>query len=44
MGAVFPGVVEHFSWSYAWYIPGVLALAMAAPNASPYTATRRTVA
>jgi sugar phosphate permease len=33
MGAVFPWVVEHFSWRYAWYLPGILALAMAAPNA-----------
>lgn len=33
MGAVFPWVVEHFSWRYAWYFPGILALAMAAPNA-----------
>ena len=32
MGAVFPWVVEHFSWRYAWYLPGILALAMAAPN------------
>jgi len=33
MGAVFPWVVEHFSWRYAWYFQGILALAMAAPNA-----------
>jgi len=33
MGAVFPWVVEHYSWRYAWYFPGILALAMVAPNA-----------
>ncbi len=33
MGAAFPWVVENFSWRYAWYFPGILALAMAAPNA-----------
>jgi sugar phosphate permease len=33
MGIAFPWVVEHYSWRHAWYILGVMALAMMAPNA-----------
>ncbi len=32
MGAVFPWVVTHFSWRYAWFFLGGLALAMVAVN------------
>ncbi len=32
MGAVFPWVVEHFSWRYAWYFLGLAALALTVPN------------
>jgi sugar phosphate permease len=32
MGAIFPWVVTHFSWRYAWFILGGLALAMVAVN------------
>jgi sugar phosphate permease len=28
MGAVFPWVVENFSWRYAWYFLGIMALAL----------------
>lgn len=33
MGAVFPWVVDHYSWRHAWYGLGILALGLAAPNA-----------
>lgn len=33
MGAAFPWVVGHYSWRHAWYILGILALGVAAPNA-----------
>jgi len=33
MGAAFPWVVAHFDWRSAWYILGVMALAMVLPNA-----------
>jgi ACS family glucarate transporter-like MFS transporter len=33
MGAAFPWVVAHFNWRCAWYILGVVALAMVLPNA-----------
>jgi sugar phosphate permease len=33
MGVAFPWVVEHYSWRHAWYILGVMALAMMLPNA-----------
>ena len=32
MGAVFPWIVTNFSWRYAWFILGALALAMVAVN------------
>jgi sugar phosphate permease len=32
MGAVFPWVVEHYSWRHAWYVLGILALGLALPN------------
>jgi sugar phosphate permease len=32
MGAVFPWVVEHYSWRHAWYGLGILALGLALPN------------
>ena len=33
MGAAFPWIVEQFSWRYAWYFLGMLALAMVTVNA-----------
>ena len=33
MGALFPWVVEHFSWRYAWYFLGGMALALVPLNA-----------
>ncbi len=33
MGGVFPWVVEHFSWRYAWYFLGLAALVLVVPNA-----------
>ena len=33
MGAVFPWVVEHFSWRHAWYFLGGMALALVPLNA-----------
>jgi sugar phosphate permease len=33
MGAVFPWIVHHFNWRYAWYFLGAGALAMTAVNA-----------
>jgi sugar phosphate permease len=33
MGMVFPLIVESFSWHYAWFILGVMALCMAMVNA-----------
>ncbi len=33
MGVIFPWVVEHFSWRYAWYFLGTAALVLAVPNA-----------
>jgi sugar phosphate permease len=33
MGAAFPWVISHYSWRYAWYGLGILALGMAVPNA-----------
>ncbi len=33
MGVVFPWVVEHFNWRYAWYFLGTAALLLAVPNA-----------
>jgi len=33
MGAVFPWVVDHYSWRHAWYGLGILALGLAVPNA-----------
>jgi sugar phosphate permease len=33
MGAVFPWVVNHYSWRHAWYALGTLALGVAIPNA-----------
>ena len=33
MGAVFPWVVEHFSWRYAWYFLGGMALVLVPLNA-----------
>jgi sugar phosphate permease len=33
MGAVFPWIVDHFSWRHAWYLLGSMALAVAVPNA-----------
>jgi len=32
MGAVFPWIVRHFDWRYAWYILGFAALAMVVVN------------
>jgi sugar phosphate permease len=32
MGVAFPWVVEHFSWRYAWFFLGALALSMVAVN------------
>lgn len=32
MGIIFPWVVEHFNWRYAWFFLGALALAMVAVN------------
>lgn len=32
MGVAFPWIVDHFSWRYAWFILGALALAMVAVN------------
>ncbi|MBN2125848.1 MAG: MFS transporter [Deltaproteobacteria bacterium] len=32
MGALFPWVVHHFNWRYAWYFLGAGAMAMAAAN------------
>jgi len=32
MGAVFPVIVHHFSWRYAWYFLGAGAMAMVAVN------------
>ncbi|MCU0560056.1 MAG: MFS transporter [Desulfobacterales bacterium] len=34
MGVVFPWVVEHFNWRYAWYFLGLAALLLALPNAA----------
>lgn len=33
MGAVFPWIVKYFTWRYAWYYLGAMALAMVAINA-----------
>ena len=33
MGIAFPWVVEHYSWRHAWYILGLMALALMVPNA-----------
>ncbi len=33
MGAVFPWIVHHYNWRYAWYYLGAAALAMVAVNA-----------
>ena len=33
MGVAFPWVVDHYSWRHAWYILGMMALAMVLPNA-----------
>lgn len=33
MGAAFPWVVSHYSWRHAWYILGMMALVLVAPNA-----------
>ncbi len=33
MGAVFPWLVDHYSWRHAWYGLGILALGLAVPNA-----------
>ncbi len=32
MGLIFPWVVRHYTWRYAWYVLGVCALTMAAVN------------
>jgi sugar phosphate permease len=32
MGAAFPWIVDHYSWRYAWYFLGIMALMMAVPN------------
>lgn len=33
MGAIFPWVVDHFSWRYAWYFLGCMALVLVPLNA-----------
>ncbi|MBT8368143.1 MAG: MFS transporter [Deltaproteobacteria bacterium] len=33
IGAVFPWIVKYYSWRYAWFLLGALALAMVAVNA-----------
>ena len=33
MGLAFPWIVERYSWRHAWYILGLMALALIAPNA-----------
>jgi MFS family permease len=40
MGAAFPWVVSHYSWRHAWYIFGMMALVLVAPNAFFCAATR----
>lgn len=33
MGVAFPWVVDHYSWRHAWFILGMMALALVLPNA-----------
>lgn len=33
MGVAFPWIVDHYSWRHAWFILGIMALALVVPNA-----------